>query len=148
MISKVGHDGCARQFDYKQMVSEDVEPASIAVEESLFLTCLVPLQIRSKETDEVVWTNPKPPYTLYCRLIKFQYIKESKDVVVEESNFIKEFQAVPTRFDGFMIYHELDETIVDGKVATILSEVTDTTTSCSICGLSSSNLNDLEKVYI
>ena len=37
--------------------------------------------------------------------------------------------------------------MVDGKVTTILSEVTDATTSCSICCLSSSNLNDPEKVY-
>ena len=34
--------------------------------------------------------------------------------------------------------------MADGKVATIFSEVTDATTSCSICGLISSNLNDLE----
>ena len=39
MISKVGYDGCTGQSVYKQMVSEDVELASIAVEESLFLTC-------------------------------------------------------------------------------------------------------------
>ena len=54
MISKVGYDGCTGQFVCKQMVSEDVKLASIIVKEPLFLTCLVPLQIRSKETDEVV----------------------------------------------------------------------------------------------
>ena len=129
------------------MVSEDVEQANIAVEESLFLTCLVPLQIWSKEADKVVWTNPKHSPTLYCRPIRFQYIKETKNIVVEESNFFKEFQPIPTRLDGFMIYHELEETMVDGKVTNILSELTDATTSCSICGLSSSNLDDLEKVY-
>ena len=32
MISEVGYDGCAGQSVYKQMVSEDVELASIAVE--------------------------------------------------------------------------------------------------------------------
>ena len=66
---------------------------------------------------------------------------------MEEGKFFKEFLTVPTRLDGFIIYHELEETTVDGKVATILSEGTDATTSCSICGLSSSNLNNLEKVY-
>ena len=146
MISKVGNDCCTGQFVYKQMVPEDVELASIAVEESLFLTCVVPLQIRSKETDEVVWTNSKPSSTLYCKPIRFKYIKESKNVVVEECNFFKESKGVPTRLDGFMTYFELQETMVDGKVPTILSEVTDATTSCSICGLSHPNLNDLEKV--
>lgn len=146
MISKVGYDGCTGQSIYKQLVSKDVELASIAVEESLFLTCLVPLQIYNKETGEVVWTNTRPSSTLYCRPIRFQYIKESKDVVMEESNFFKEFQSVPTLVDGFTIYHELEETMVDGKVATILSDVTNATTSCSICGLTSSTLNDIEKV--
>ena len=121
MISKVGYDGCTGQSIYKQLVSKDVELASIAVEESLFLTCLVPLQIYNKETGEVVWTNTRPSSTLYCRPIRFQYIKESKDVVMEESNFFKEFQSVPTLVDGFTIYHELEETMVDGKV--LLSSV-------------------------
>ena len=146
MISKVGYDGCTGQSIYKQLVSEDMDLASIAVEESLFLTCLVPLQIRNKETGEVVWTNPRPSSTLYCRPIRFQYVKESRDTVTEESNFFKEFQSEPTRLEGFTIHHELEETMVDGKVATILSDVTNATTSCSICGLTSSNLNDLEKV--
>ena len=100
MTSKLGYDGCSGQSAYKQMVSEDVELASIAVEESFFLTCLVPFQIRSKETDEVVWTNPKSSPTLNCRPIRFQYKKESKDVLVEENNFFKEFQTVPTRLDS------------------------------------------------
>ena len=65
MISKVGYDGCTGQFVYKQMVSEDVELANIAVKEPLFLTFLVPLQIQSKETDETVWTKPKASSTLY-----------------------------------------------------------------------------------
>ena len=58
MISKVGNDGCTGQSVYKQMVSDDNEPTSIAVEEYLFLFCMVPLEIWSKETNEVVWTNP------------------------------------------------------------------------------------------
>ena len=42
MIPIEGYVGCNRQSIYKQMVSEDLELASIAVEESLFLTWLVP----------------------------------------------------------------------------------------------------------
>ena len=51
---------------------------------------------------------------------------------MEESNVFKEFQSVPTLVDGFTIYHELEEAMVDGKVATILSNATNATTSCSI----------------
>ena len=83
----------------------------------------------------------KPPSTLYCRPIRVQYIKKSKDVVLEESNFFKEIQAVSTRLDGFITYQELGETMVDRNVATILSEVTDTATSCSIRALTSSKLH-------
>ena len=131
---------------YKQLVSEDSELGRHAVEQSLFLTCLVPVQIRNKVTGEVVWNNPRPSSTLYCRPIHFQYCKETIDVVTQESQFFREFQAVPTMVEEFTIHHELEETMVDGKVATILSEATNATTSCSICGLTSSNLNDLEKV--
>ena len=67
MISKIGFDGCTGQSVYKQLASEDVTLASIAVEESLFLTCMVPLVIinRSKN-NEKVWINKQPSSTLFC----------------------------------------------------------------------------------
>ena len=36
--------------------------------------------------------------------------------------------------------------MVDGKVATILSEKSNATTSCSICGIKTSKMNDLVEV--
>ena len=146
MISKVGYDGCTGQSVYKQLVSDGAEQASFAQEQSLFLTCIVPLQIKSKETEHLIWRNPRPSSTFYCRPIRFQYIKESEDVVMEEHRFLNEFQAVPTKFEGFTVHHELEQTMVDGKVATIISPVTSATTRCSICGLTCSKLNNLNLV--
>ena len=51
-----------------------------------------------------------------------------------------------TILGGLKIRHEIEVTMVDGKVATILSDIMSATTSCSICGMTSSNLNDLEKL--
>ena len=70
MTSKVGFDGCTGQSVYKQLPSEGTELASIAVEESLFLTCMVPLQVKNTLTDVIIWQNPKPSSTHYCRPIR------------------------------------------------------------------------------
>ena len=145
LVSKVGFDGCTGQSIYKQLTSEESELASIAVEESLFLTCLVPLQVRNQD-GEVVWTNPKPSSTLYCCPIRFQYTKEDADTVAEEAAFIEDAKKtlVPTMLEGFRVKHKLEMTMIDGKVATILSEVTNATTSCSICGIKCGEMNNLD----
>lgn len=147
LVSKVGFDGCTGQSVYKQLPSEGTEIASIAHEESLFLTCLVPLQIATRD-GEVIWTNPKPSSTLYCRPIRFQYTKETRDIVIQESNFIEESKErlIQTKVDRLRITHKLETTMVDGKVATILSEATNATTSCSICGIKCSDMNNLDAV--
>ena len=142
LVSKVGFDGCTGQSVYKQLTSEESELASIAREESLFS-----LQVRNQD-GEVVWTNPKPSSTLYCRPIRFQYTKEDADTVAEEAAYIKDAKKnlVPTMLEGFSIKHKLEMTMVDGKVATILSEVTNANTSCSICGIKCGEMINLERV--
>ena len=142
LVSKVGFDGCTGQSVYKQLTSEESELASIAREESLFS-----LQVRNQD-GEVVWTNPKPSSTLYCRPIRFQYTKEDADTVAEEAAFIEDAKKtlVPTMLEGFSVKHKLELTMIDGKVATILSEVTNATTSCSICGIKCGEMNNLERV--
>ena len=59
---------------------------NIQIEESLFLTCIVPLDLSSfaggKKT--TLWRNLKPSSTLYCRLLRFQFEKESKDIIISE----------------------------------------------------------------
>ena len=65
LISKIGFDGCTGQSVYMQLTSEESEMASIAVKESLFLTCMVPLQLRNRSKGDAVQSsgptrNPPP----------------------------------------------------------------------------------------
>ena len=110
---------------------------------------MVPLVIinRSKN-NEKVWINKQPSSTLFCRPVRFEYIKESVDTVQAEADFIKEKldNLSPTIIQGCSISHSLEMTMVDGKVATILSEKSNATTSCSICGITTSKMNDLVEV--
>ena len=75
---KAGFDGSTGQSINNQTVSKDCI-RNIQVEESLFLTCIVPLDLSSfaggKET--TLWQNLKPSSTLYCRPLRFQFEKES-----------------------------------------------------------------------
>ena len=58
------------------------------VQQNLFLTCMVPLKLKS--SNKVIWENNKPSYTLYCRLICFRYEKESKERILEEERFLRQ----------------------------------------------------------
>lgn len=69
LVSKVGFDGSTGQSIYKQGVESDGR-MNMSVEESLFMSCLVPVRIL--EGDKVIWSNPKPSSPLYCRPIQFK----------------------------------------------------------------------------
>lgn len=139
---KVGFDGSTGQSIYKQDSEGERRPQ--AVEESLFLSCLVPLQVIIKETEEIIWTNPKPSSTQYCRPVRFQYAKESKELVVKEFEYFKNCELTQTVCEGLSVVHKLELTMVDGKVVNFLSPITDSCQVCAICGLSPKNMNNLE----
>lgn len=96
---------------------------------------MVPLQIQS--SDFILWSNPHPSSTKWCRPIGFDYIKENKDTTVAQRN---QMQAQidklhPTSIDlygkRFKVHHKLNLTMLDGKTTNYL---TDTASSnCNIC---------------
>ena len=70
LVSEFGFDGCTSQsvYNYIQGVTEDGERLEEAVEQSLFLTCTVPLRLYITETGRVLWEITKPSSTLLCTL--------------------------------------------------------------------------------
>lgn len=144
MIHKVGFDGSTGQSVYKQVTSEDCERAEVSREESLFLTCLVPLEIKMKENSQSVWRNDRPSSTLWCRPVRFRYIKESSAVLLEEMEYIKSVELQPTLVGTNVVQHKFEITMLDGKVATALSDATTSSQCCSICGLNPKRMNQLE----
>ncbi|GBP07525.1 SCAN domain-containing protein 3 [Eumeta japonica] len=103
---------------------------------SMFLTSYCPLLLICKsntsDPDQIVWKNPRPSSTRYCRPIRFQFAKESKELSVQEETYFKNkinsLQPSPFTHNGceIKVLHSLQLTMVDGKVCSALSD-----TSCS-----------------
>ena len=131
LICKTGFDGAAGQSVYKQQSDDTSE---LNIDESLYITCLVPLELYYFKDDkkQVVWRNPKPSSTSYCSPLRFIYRKESKEVVLAEydsimasiKNITLSIVSVLLE-DGTMkeveVQHIVNLTIIDGKIQTIIS---------------------------
>lgn len=117
-----------------------------------FVTCMVPLQISGQAEDNeevIVWKNDKPSSSFYCRPIRFKYIKETSEVLVEEEKLVKEAirQLRPTLLsNGASVIHEVNLTMIDGKVASSLSLVDNSMQCCPLCGAAPKQINDMEAV--
>jgi len=65
----------------------DVERETSLTDSSVFSFSLVPLRLvaNCKYTNEntILWENPCPPSTRYCRPIKFSYEKETSERLPE-----------------------------------------------------------------
>ena len=86
LIVKWGCDGSSGHSSYKQNFT--IEGCS---DESIFLTSMVPLQIHStKNKTKSSWLNPRPASTRFCRLIKFQYVKDTEAVVLAKVRRVEE----------------------------------------------------------
>ena len=89
---KAGFDGATGQSVYKQVSGEEAGDRNLKKEESLFITCLAPLELSGfcNNKKVLLWRNDKPSFTAYCRPIKFSFQKESKAVVLEEAKYCEE----------------------------------------------------------
>ena len=95
MLSKWGCDGSSGQSEYKQGITEGTSDTN------LFMLSLVPLRITQDDSHfksinvatssqvKTVWKNPCPGSTKYCRPIKFEYTKETKEKTKMEVDAIK-----------------------------------------------------------
>ena len=148
MIHKVGFDGSLGQSVYKQFTTETKR--NLNIEDSLFLTCTVPLEL-SDSNGNSIWMNLKPSstllvYSIYCRTMRFRFVKEKKQVFIEEHDFIRKADLSPTLIGTLSVEHVFEITMTDGKVATALSKVTDSSQSCSVCACTPKHMNNLDKV--
>lgn len=133
LIEKWGFDGSTGHSEYKQTFSD-----SNIEDGSLFVTSYCPLQLICKsntsDPDQIVWKNPRPSSTRFCRPIRFQFVKESKELSVQEEAYFKDkinnLQPSSFTFNNceLKVTHCLQLTMVDGKVCGALSG-----TSCSRC---------------
>lgn len=146
LICKWGFDGSSSHSTYKLPCTE-----SLISDEFLFSVAFVPLKLVGGNRD--LWVNPHPSSTLYCRPIKFLFLKENEALIREqESQLSTEIQSLsPYRFNTRNcdtwrnITFQFHFTMLDGKVANILSE-TKSSSKCYICKATPKEMNTT-KVY-
>ena len=110
---------------------------------------MVPLKLVCN--DHSVWINKKPSSTHFCRPVKLQYKKESKELSKEEEIRLREevagLQCYTFEFGDkqIMIKYKVEFTIFDGKVINALTN-TLSTQSCNICGAKPKEINEIELI--
>lgn len=77
LVYKWGCDGSAGQSTYKDGYSETGNPSKS--DANLSVGCIVPLQLHRKNW-YILWQNPRPSSTRYCRPIKLIFYKETMEV--------------------------------------------------------------------
>ena len=148
--TKVGSDGTSGLSVYKL-------PSNInrKDEASVFLTSIVPMKIYAicKNRQKIlIWKNPKPSSTRYCRPVKIHFTKETKKVAEEENNRLEDcFHNVPdfniNFTDNLSIPVKFSKktfsyTMLDGKVINNLTN-TKSHSTCRICKATTSQLNNI-----
>lgn len=140
LVSKWGGDGSSGHSTYKQRFENDED-----TDEFLFVFSLVPLRLH--DGHNIIWQNPRPSSTIYCRPIKFIFAKETTELTVRETNVLLGdidhlFPTVINFADSqISVKHELLLTMTDGKVCNALTE-THSSQKCYICGATPKMMND------
>lgn len=148
LYSKWCCDGSSGQSQYKQALPEESELISDA---NLFITSFVPIRLTDEESGAIIWQNPVPSSVRFCRPISIEFCKETpektKSVVDEIKNQIQTLlpSIINNEGVGVQVKHELFLTMVDGKVAQALTD-TPSSSTCTICGATPRQMNDLTKV--
>jgi hypothetical protein len=110
---KYGFDGSSGHSNYKQMWNE----AKIE-DESLFLTSIVPLQLKNINSGKIVWENPRLASTRFCRPIRLQWLRESDEISRQEKLFMDNqiSNLMPYNQAGAKISYLVHLTMIDSKV--------------------------------
>ncbi|XP_071053669.1 uncharacterized protein [Onthophagus taurus] len=151
---KWGADGSSGHCAYNQTpVKTETDINGVYNDANLFLITLVPIYLRNlnEGKQEILWENPRPSSTRFCRPLKLIYKKESRELVVSEienvQKQINELIPLQIRLEEDRIVEcsfTLHLTMVDGK--TIVFLTSGTTQTCYICGCKPTEMNQLEVV--
>ncbi|KAH9632217.1 hypothetical protein HF086_008894 [Spodoptera exigua] len=144
LLIKWGCDG-AQQKSYKQKICSENK-----FDENLFSISMVPIQLRLnvEENNIIVWQNPAPSSTRYCRPIRFNFAKETTSLIKEEVDMIQQqielLSPVEVSLDNFNILVKpvFMLTMIDGKICSALSDVSSSSQTCYICGAKPSEMNN------
>lgn len=115
---------------------------------NLFLMSLVPLRLlgnpNSKE-EIVLWDNPRPSSTQWCRPLRMLYKKETSTFTIQQVNNVREeIENLQPFVKGTLICkYQMCLTMLDGKAISALTEVA--AQNCHICQAKPSQMNNLNR---
>lgn len=137
-----GFDGTSGNSQFNQQLSETTQ------DDTLFVSALIPLRLVS-EDGEILWNNPTPHSTRFCRPKMMTFEKETKSMILQtKENFDFENQnlenCVITLNSGKIMFIDFAVylTLIDGKV---LAHITNTPSyqRCPICKALPKEFNDI-----
>jgi hypothetical protein len=106
--------------------------------------------IKVLNTQVILWENPRPSSTRYCRPLKFLYAKETKEVTKTEvgrvEKEIMELKSVELNINNSVlcINYTMLMTMVDGKVINTLTE--SSSQLCYIFKCNPTYMNNLDNI--
>ncbi|KAL4088601.1 hypothetical protein QTP88_015577 [Uroleucon formosanum] len=150
MVYKWGCDGSSGQSQYKQKFND----SSTSTDQTMFMFSLVPLELRCfpirNNDSDIIWQNPVPSSTKFCRPIKFMYKKETTESTQKEVKDIEEQINNVCNTDVLhndqvvQVKHTLIFSMVDGKVCNSMTGISSQT--CYICGCKPKEFNNIDNV--
>lgn len=115
---------------------------------------MVPLRLTiddAADHEVILWQNNRCSSTRFCRPIRFQFARETTELAQAEKKYIEDqiAQLVPTKYPmgnkNIEVSHSMLFTMIDGKICNAITETT-STQRCYLCGLTSKDFNDMDKV--
>lgn len=148
LICKWGFDGASGQSLYKQKFTDTPSTSDCdkPADSSIVVTLLVPLRLIG-EKDVVLWENPQPSSTKYCRPVKFHFQSETAELIKAEHERMQTAinNLTPTRLsENVSVQHQLLLTMIDGKICSTLAGFS--SMKCYICGATPKEMNNLKIV--
>lgn len=140
LVCKWGFDGSSGHSLYKQRF---FDPGK--TDEYMFLIAFCPLKLIDNKGVEC-WKNPHPSSTIYCRPIKFMFIKENAQLIKDEETLMNKLinslsqHLILKNTCKLEVSYRMLFTMIDGSVCNILSE-TNSTSKCFICGATPKEMN-------
>ena len=149
MIYKWGLDGSSGQSMYKQNFE-----SSESDDKNVYAIFLVPLRLyfTDDEKNTIIWQNPKPSSTRFCRPIKFLFKKETPELILQEHEKIRtkisqlENSIISIENKKIFVNHILVLTMLDGKSVNTLTG-NNCTQKCPMCQAKPSEMNQFDLVY-
>ena len=86
LILKYGFDGSSGHSAYKQKWNDD----AVSDDQNVFVTSIVPLRLQNVLSGKIIWENPRPCSTRFCRPIRIQWLHETNDIARAEKEFIQD----------------------------------------------------------